>query len=311
MSAARDGLLAVDKAAGPTSHDVVLRARRAFGDPGAGHLGTLDPPATGLLLIALGAATRCVRVLQGGEKTYEATIRFGVVTTTQDLAGDVLESRTPGLTPDAVRAASANFLGKLTQVPPMVSAVRHRGERLHAIARRGVTVPREPREIHVASWEWLEFALPAARCRIRCSGGTYVRTLAHDLGQALGCGAALASLRRLRSEPFGLERSVSSDALRPGAADALWEAAGIPLDEALAHLPSVALTADEADAVGHGRAPRVARSRLGPRVDHVVLRDAEGHAVALADVAAADDGGGEPALQPRVVFPWAVRQGRR
>jgi len=316
-----DGLLVVDKAPGPTSHAVVLRARACFADSGAGHLGTLDPAATGLLLIAMGAATRCISVLQGGDKTYEAGIRFGVITTSQDLDGEVLETRPVDLTEAAVREASARLVGTISQIPPMVSALKHRGERLHAIARRGETVEREPRTIEVRSWEWLSFAFPEARFRVRCSGGTYVRTLAHDLGQALGCGAALASLRRLRSEPFDLERSVSSDALESGDPDEIWSAAGIPLEDAIRHLPFVTLTSEESAAIGHGRAPRVEAARMTFRrpASRVVLRDPAGHALALAEIAggiaeggsAGDDAGsGGALLQPRVVFPWAVREGR-
>lgn len=311
---APDGLLAVDKAAGNTSHDVVLRVRRRLGAPGAGHLGTLDPSATGLLLVALGAATRCIGVWQGGDKTYEGVIRFGVTTASQDLDGEVLETRTPDVSESRIREASEEFLGATDQLPPMVSALKHRGERLHEIARRGETVTREPRRIHVRSWEWLGFALPEAGFRVRCSGGTYVRTLAHDLGQRLGCGAAVASLRRVRSEPFGLERSVSWDALMSSSPEALWEAGGISLEDALRHLPFVSLTAEESAAIGHGRAPRVEAARMTfrrPGSGRIVMRDPEGRALALGEIAPAEVLAAAVTLQPRVVFPWAVRVGGR
>src|SRR5258706_301917 len=202
------GLLAMDKPVGVTSHDVVDLVRRRLRAKGAGHLGTLDPGASGLLMIALGAATRCSTVWQGGEKTYEATIRFGVTTSTQDLQGEVeIERPTDALNEPAVRDASAAFTGGLLQVPPMMSALKVGGQRLYRLARRGETVEREARPIRVAEWTWLSFQLPQARCRIRCSGGTYRRTLAHDLGEGLGTGAALRALRRLRSEPFDLERA--------------------------------------------------------------------------------------------------------
>jgi tRNA pseudouridine55 synthase len=312
---ARDGLLVIDKAAGPTSHDVVVRARRVFGHPSVGHLGTLDPSATGLLLLAMGAATRCIAVLQGGDKTYEATLRFGITTSSQDLDGDVLETRTPAVTEEQVREKSESFIGAISQVPPMVSALKHRGERLHAIARRGETVERAPRTVHVRSWEWLSFSLPEARFRVRCSGGTYIRTLAHDLGQALGCGAALTSLRRLRSEPFDLHRSVSSEAIETQTAEELWEAAGLSLEEAIRHLPSVSLTSEEAQDIGHGRPRRVEFARMTfrrPATDRIVLRDPAGPALALGDLTLDDASGpeGGVTLHPRVVFPWAVREGR-
>lgn len=305
----RGGLLALDKAAGPTSHDVVMRVRRRLGAPGAGHLGTLDPGATGLLLVAIGAATRCIPEWQGGEKTYEATIRLGVTTTTQDLAGEVLESRAADVSESQVRAASIAFVGDGEQVPPMVSALKHRGERLHAIARRGESVERAPRPICVTEWEWLEFALPEARFRVRCSGGTYVRTLAHDLGTRLGCGAALASLRRLRSEPFGIDRSVSSAALDQDDPEAVWAAGGIGLDEALGHLPWASLTEAEAVDAGHGRAIRIASERLSRAATgtRVVLRDTAGGALGLAEPLPAEGVSAALELHPRVVFPWAVR----
>jgi tRNA pseudouridine55 synthase len=312
---ARDGLLVIDKAAGPTSHDVVVRARRAFGTAAVGHLGTLDPSATGLLLLAMGAATRCIAVLQGGDKTYEATLRLGITTTSQDLDGEVIETRTPAVTEAEIREKSENFVGAIAQVPPMVSALKHRGERLHAIARRGETVERAPRTVYVRRWEWLSFSLPEARFSVRCSGGTYVRTLVHDLGQALGCGAALVSLRRLRSEPFDLQRSVSSEAIETQSAAALWDAAGIPLEDAIRHLPSVSLTAEETEDIGHGRSPRIGVERTlfrRPVVGRVVLRDPAGHALALGEIDTADAPDREDVvtLRPRVVFPWAVREGR-
>src|SRR5262249_9056112 len=151
--------------------------------PGAGHLGTLDPGATGLLLIAIGAATRCASVWQGGEKTYEATLRLGVTTASQDLSGEVLARVEPRVNEAGVRSASAAFTGDFEQIPAMGSAVRVGGRRLHELAREGVTVERAPRRVRVIEWTWLDVALPEARFRVRCSGGTYVRTLAHDLGQ--------------------------------------------------------------------------------------------------------------------------------
>src|SRR5258705_1548209 len=234
------GLLAVDKPAGVTSHDVVLRVRRRLAARGAGHLGTLDPGASGLLVIALGAATRAVPVWQGGEKTYEGTIRFGIETDSQDLDGTVIAERPLGALDEAqVRAGVAPFTGTIAQIPPMVSALKVGGRRLHALARRGVEVERAPRTVTIHAWEWLAIELPEARFRIRCSGGTYVRTLAHDLGRALGPGAALASLRRTRSEPFELERAVTTAELDRLEPPQVLERFGIPLDRAREVLPAV------------------------------------------------------------------------
>ena len=307
------GLLAVDKPVGETSHDVVLRVRRRLGARGAGHLGTLDPAASGLLLVALGAATRAIPVWQGGEKTYEGRARFGVITASQDLDSQVLEQRDCStLTPEAIERATGAWVGDVEQVPPMMSALKVGGQRLHRLARRGVSVERAPRRIRVRSWEWLEFALPEAAFRVRCSGGTYVRTLVHDLGLALGCGAALASLRRTRSEPFGLERAVTVEDLDGLPPATVLERAGIPLDRALEVLPQVTLDEAAQDEVGRGGRPQVECEEMpldrGPR--SVVLRDGSGRALGLGELTPADESG-RARVCPHVVFPWAVRSGPR
>lgn len=306
------GLLLVDKPAGVTSHDVVDRARRRLRARGAGHLGTLDPGASGLLVLALGAATRCATVWQGGLKTYEATVRFGVVTSTQDLQGEVLERREVALTETQVSAASTGFCGAIQQVPPMVSALKVGGQRLYRLARRGEVVERAPRPVHVHAWEWLAFDLPEATFRVVVSGGTYVRTLAHDLGERLGTGGALRSLRRLRSEPFGLERALTLrdlDTMPPGEA---LERAGVPLAEALRVLPGVTLDAAAAAELGYGRRPAIEAGEApvgaGPR--SVAFYGPAGEALALGGLEPAPDGPARVLACPRVVFPWAVRQGR-
>lgn len=304
------GLLPVDKPAGPTSHDVVARARRRLGVAACGHLGTLDPGATGLLVLALGAATRCASVWQSGDKTYQGTARFGVVTDSQDADGRVLSERAPEFDAGVLAAATSEFLGARLQVPPMVSAVRVGGERLHAMARRGLEVERVPRPIRVDAWEWEGFGLPEMRFTLRCSGGTYVRTLVHDLGARLGCGASLASLRRLRSDPFDVSAAAPWSALNEGDVDAVVGRYGVPLDHALRTLPELRLDADAVEAIGHGRRPRLARAEglpVGAGARSVVLRDAGGRALALAELRADDDGF---SVCPHVVFPWAVRTGR-
>lgn len=305
------GLLAVDKPAGVTSHDVVLQVRRRLGAAGAGHLGTLDPSASGLLLIALGAATRAVPVWQGGIKTYEGTVRFGIETDSQDLDGAVIAERPLGDLDEArVRAASVAFVGTLAQVPPMVSALKVGGRRLHALARAGVEIERAPRTVTVHGWEWLAIDLPEARFRIRCSGGTYVRTLAHDLGRALGPGAALAALRRTRSEPFGVEAAVTAHDLAQLAPAEVIARAGIPIDRALEILPAVMVDDAGAALLGTGGRPRVSLDgdrppvAAGPR--SVVFRDRAKRALALGELLA----DGEAFLAcPHVVFPWTVRGG--
>ena len=307
------GLLAVDKPGGMTSHDVVDRVRRRFRLRAVGHLGTLDPAASGLLVLALGPATRFAPVWQAGWKTYQGSIRFGLVTSTQDLEGDVLRSGGAFPGEDAIRAASARLVGEITQVPPMVSARRVGGERLYRIHRRGETVERAPRPVTVRSWEWTRFDPPDGHFVISCSGGTYVRTLAHDLGAALGCGATLASLRRLASEPFHVERAVPLRRLVSEGPEVAWAEAGWTLERALEHLPRLTLDAAACAEVGFGRQPAIAAAAAaglpvgaGPR--SVVIADEAGGILGLGEL----EPGADAALRicPHVVLPWAVRDGR-
>ena len=299
------GLLAVDKPRGMTSHDVVERARRRLRMRAVGHLGTLDPGASGLLVLVLGAATRCALVWQGGRKTYAGTARFGVVTDTQDMDGRVLTRSDTRPSESEIRAAASAMLGEQDQIPPMVSAIKHEGERLHALARRGVTVERAPRRVHVDAWRWLAFTADEATFEVDCSGGTYVRTLVHDLGARLGCGAALAALRRTRSEPFTLLQACSLEALDAADPAALLAQQGVPLDSALEVLPALRLEAAAIAAIGQGQSPRVEPGAVplgaGPR--SVVFRDASGHALALGELRREADG---VRARPAVVFPWAV-----
>lgn len=302
------GLLPVDKPTGVTSHDVVAHARRRLGIRAIGHLGTLDPGASGLLVLVLGAATRCAVVWQGGRKTYAGTARFGLVTDTQDTAGRVLATSEQRPDEAAIRAAAASLTGELAQVPPMVSALKHQGERLYAIARRGDVVERAPRAVHVAAWRWLSFTRDEARFEVDCSGGTYVRTLVHDLGERLGSGAALAELRRLRSEPFSLARACGYDPLGTLPGEELLSRWGVPLDAALETLPALVLSAPHAAAVGLGQSPRVepATAPVGAGARSVVFRDVPGRALALGELVQEGDG---VHAHPSVVFPWAVREG--
>lgn len=306
------GLLRVDKPTGVTSHDVVDHVRRRLGAKNAGHLGTLDPGASGLLVLVLGAATRCAPVWQAGLKTYEATVRFGVVTRTQDLQGEVLEQHAVTIDERQVREAAAAFMGEFEQVPPMVSALKVGGQRLHRLARRGEVVEREPRRVTVHSWEWLGFALPEASFRVVVSGGTYVRTLAHDLGARLGPGGALKSLRRLRSEPFGLEGAIGLHDLDSATPEEVFARAGVPLAGALRVLPSVSLDAAGAAELGFGRRPTVepgtAPLRAGPR--SVAFFGPAGEALALGELEPDPVKPGAALACPHVVFPWAVGQVR-
>lgn len=215
-----NGVLLIDKPAGPTSHDVVLRVRRALGTRDAGHTGTLDPAATGLLAVCVGDALKVQRWLVDGDKAYLATVAFGAATETEDAEGAVTARGDPGsLTEEAVRTALAAFTGEIDQLPPMYSAVRVDGRRLHESARAGLAVERAPRRVmvHALTLLGLEAAgadgLRQARVEVRCGKGTFVRTLAADLGRALGVPAHLSALRRTAAGPFRLEAALPLDAI--------------------------------------------------------------------------------------------------
>ncbi|HUI07126.1 MAG TPA: tRNA pseudouridine(55) synthase TruB [Verrucomicrobiae bacterium] len=198
-----DGVLLVDKPSGPTSHDVVDRVRRHFGFNKVGHCGTLDPAATGLLILVLERATRLQDQLMSADKAYEGVMRLGISTDSQDADGHVIaEKPVPALTGEEIESAFARFRGDIRQVPPMVSAVKHQGTPLYKLARKGKTVEREPRLVHIYDLRVLGVELPQIKFRAVCTKGTYVRTLCSDIGDALGCGAHLAELRRTRSGKF-------------------------------------------------------------------------------------------------------------
>jgi tRNA pseudouridine55 synthase len=257
------GFLVVDKPVGWTSHDVVDAARRWLGVRRIGHLGTLDPLATGVLPLAVREATRLAPFLPEGRKVYVGTIRLGVTTDSQDAEGRVV-ARHEGPLPDEarVRAALAGFVGEIEQIPPMFSSVKKGGEPLYKRARRGEEVEREPRRVRVDAIDVHHVALPEVGIEVVCGPGTYVRTLAHDLGQALGCGAHLAGLRRTESGPFGLERAEPPEVYERLAEEGRLEERLIPPQEALG-LPCVELDAMQTRRVAHGGDVPVADAR-GP-----------------------------------------------
>jgi tRNA pseudouridine55 synthase len=207
-----EGVLLVDKPAGITSHDVVYRLRRKLQMKRIGHAGTLDPMATGLLIMLIGKATRISQYLISVDKAYEGEITLGVSTNSQDADGEVMETRpVPPLTEEALRTAMQGFLGDQYQTPPMFSAVKIGGVPLYKLARQGEEIPREPRFIRVAAFDLLSFASPKLTFHLACTKGTYVRTLANDLGQRLGCGAHLSALRRTGSGKFAIAQCTPLD----------------------------------------------------------------------------------------------------
>ena len=204
-----EGVLLIDKPEGMTSHDVVDRVRHKLKMKRVGHAGTLDPNATGLMIILVGKATKLSQYLMGLDKTYEGVISLGVATTTQDAEGEVIEEKpVPELSEEAVRLAMDEFLGDQYQIPPMFSAKKQDGVPLYKLARKGKTVEREPRFIRVASFKLDKWNSPEIEFTLSCSKGTYVRTIAHDLGEKLGCGAYLKELRRTDIERFKIEDSI-------------------------------------------------------------------------------------------------------
>ena len=207
-----EGVLLVDKPTEHTSHDVVARLRRKLNMRRIGHAGTLDPMATGLMILLIGKATRISQYLISLDKEYEGTIELGKVTDSQDAQGEVLETRpVPPLTESEVRTTITGFLGDQYQMPPMYSAIKIDGVPLYKSARKGVEIEREPRFIRVMSFDLLRFSLPHLDFRLRCTKGTYVRTIAHDLGQKLGCGAHLSALRRTATDKFNISQALTLD----------------------------------------------------------------------------------------------------
>lgn len=245
-----DGLVVVDKPAGFTSHDIVAKLRRAFGQKRVGHAGTLDPDATGVLLVGLGRVTRLLRFLQETTKTYRGTVSFGVATDTLDAAGAVLERRPMPLTEVEVVEASRRFVGDLQQVPPMVSALKVGGRRLHELARAGEEVERKPRAVRIDRFEIESFEpgpYPSATVLVDCSSGTYIRSLAADLGAALGGPAHLSSLVRLRVGSFTIDEAHPLEEIEADPQGVLVA----PVD-AMRALERVRVDAESARAVAHG-----------------------------------------------------------
>ncbi|NBV24638.1 MAG: tRNA pseudouridine(55) synthase TruB [Proteobacteria bacterium] len=209
-----DGALLVDKPAGCTSHDVVDRIRRKFGIKKVGHCGTLDPNATGLLIIVLGRGTKLSEKLMSDDKVYEGDIKFGEATDSYDTDGQVTATLpVPPLTLDQLNEAAGAFIGDLQQIPPMVSAKKQGGVPLYKLARKGIEVVREPRLVHIYNYRFTTYTEPFAKFCVACTKGTYVRSLAHELGQKLGCGAHLATLRRVTSGKWDVADALTLDAI--------------------------------------------------------------------------------------------------
>lgn len=233
-----NGIVIIDKPQGWTSMDVCAKLRGILHEKRVGHAGTLDPMATGVLPVFVGQATKAVSFAEGGQKVYEAVLQLGLVTDTQDTTGKTLEERAVTVTEDEVRAALPRFLGEIEQIPPMYSAIKINGRKLYDIARRGGEVEREARRITIHSIDYLGQENGDHMLRIRCSKGTYIRTLCHDLGEYLGCGGCMAALRRTRSGSFSVENARRIGELTRADRDTL-----LPADTLFSAAASLTLTA--------------------------------------------------------------------
>lgn len=315
-----DGIVVVDKPSDWTSHDVVARARRILRTRRIGHTGTLDPFATGVLVLLVGRATRLARFLAGAEKEYEAVVCLGYATDTGDLTGARREGVGPSggghgefdpssLTPEKLEAALSSLRGEIEQIPPMYSAKKVGGRKLYELARRGEEVEREAVRVTVREFEALRFDDGAlarqnedGTCdlsvRVVCSAGTYVRALAESLGEALGAGAHLAELRRTRAGAFGIERAVKLEELETLVACDAPNEFLVPLETALPEMPSVHLTDEDARRVRHGASVEVARdAREWEDGEHARMLDAHGNLLAVGVYDAA-----RGRMQPRVML---------
>jgi tRNA pseudouridine55 synthase len=275
-----EGLLLVDKPRGVTSHDVVDAVRRGLGTRKVGHAGTLDPMATGLLLIGVGRATRLLRFLGDLPKTYEGTLRLGIETTTLDADGDLVREATVDVAEPKIGEAMQVLVGESLQRPPAYSAVKVGGRKLYEAAREGERLEAAPRPIRVDAFDLMSFETPDASFRVICSSGTYVRVLAADVGAALSCGAHLTALRRTAIGSYAVEDAVGPDAAGEP----------LPIEAIVGHLPRLDLDAEEAVAASHGR-PLGPAGLMGP----YSVFGPDGHLIGVYE----DEG---PRARPQVIL---------
>jgi tRNA pseudouridine55 synthase len=277
------GIIIIDKPRGWTSHDVVQKIRRLFQEKQIGHTGTLDPLATGVLVLCMGKATRIVRYLQADDKEYHAELKLGVRTDTQDADGRVIETR-QYLPPsrDDVERTILGFRGNIVQRPPLFSAVKIKGVPAYHMARKGLMPELRERMVTIHDIRLLDYADPLIRFTVTCSKGTYIRTLCDEIGIRIGCGAHLTSLRRSRAGKFLLDQAWSMDRISTVVASGSHYGTLTSLNDALADRPGVTVTADEAKKILHGNPIRA--HRLSETIDPAAplrLSDAEGHLLAI------------------------------
>jgi len=292
------GVLVVDKPVGMTSHDVVQAIRTGTGLRRAGHTGTLDPRASGVLVVLVGPAVRLSEFVSASDKRYQAIIRLGSTTDTFDADGKVTQSsQSINVTEDQFEKVLATFVGEIEQVPPPYSAVKVQGRKAYELAREGEEVELAPRKITVHHLEVLEWAPPEVVIDVHCSSGTYVRSLANDLGAALGCGAYLVGLRRTKSGRFSLREATPLRKLQEAFHAGNWYQYLIPAAEALAEWPAIELSPDDVENVRHGHRVKAAP---GAKPGPVRGVSTQGELVALMELVTGETG--EPEWQPKKVF---------
>ena len=256
-----NGILVVDKPAGISSNDVVQQAKRLFGAQKVGHTGSLDPLATGVLPLCFGEATKFSQYLLDADKKYWAQVRLGITTETADADGEVIaQADTSGITESQVTAALETFVGESEQRPSMYSALKHQGQPLYKLARQGIEVERAPRRISIYSAELLQFSEASIELRVHCSKGTYIRSLAEDLGAALGCGGHVSALRRLAAGPYEEAQATTLDELREVGDVREMDALLLPVSSAVGSWPAVRLHEDTAHYVRQGQPVQVAHA---------------------------------------------------
>lgn len=249
-----NGIINLNKPLGKTSFQMVSLVRRLTGERRVGHAGTLDPEATGVLPICLGQGTRVVEFLNLAQKVYQAEIELGTATTTYDATGEVTQrGDISSLKLGQIEEALSRFKGEIEQVPPPYSAVKHHGQPLYKLARAGAQVPQKPRKVQISRLEILHWEGAHLEVEVECGKGTYIRSLAHDLGQVLGCGAHLRKLTRLQSGPFRIEEAVSPEELEEAFRQGYWQTYLHPLDVALSHLDAVIVGESDRKAILNGR----------------------------------------------------------
>ncbi len=277
-----DGIINLNKPQGKTSFQMVALVRRLTGVRKTGHSGTLDPAATGVLPILIGRATKLASFLTDSAKTYRAEIEFGRSTTTYDSSGDTIdEGDTSSLTFETIEKKLERFRGDIEQIPPMFSALKHQGKPLYKLARAGIEIARAPRKLHIFRLEIQNWQTPLLSVEVECSKGTYIRSLAHDLGQTLGCGAHLKALIRVQTGPFHIDQSVTTDQLETGFQNNSWQSFVHSPDIALSRLTAITIKASEKSNITQGKPVTPVDEQEASKNELVRVYSEEGQFLAL------------------------------